>query len=115
MLDHNPWVNRYITNTGTIYYQPFCTCKWFGDSHDDPEKAHEEGMEHEVASLPPVPEHQTWVNMGMQFLDMDGNKRVVYTAICTCQWMSDPETDLLLAQEAAAGHALDPVSPDNAA
>jgi hypothetical protein len=112
--DHNPWVNRYaaIRNGGGItadsYYQPICLCGWCGQTHDDPEKAHEEGLEHEVSNLPPMPDHHTNVNMGVQWLNQDGAKRIVYTALCCCGWIVDSTTDHAEAVILAAEHEADP-------
>jgi hypothetical protein len=54
----------------------------------------------------------TWLNMGIEWLDPDGAKRIVYTAICTCGWMGDRQTDPEEARLIKLAHEENPIAPD---
>jgi 3-deoxy-D-arabino-heptulosonate 7-phosphate (DAHP) synthase class II len=114
MARHDTWVNRYIglAPDSEVFYQAVCLCKWSSDRTDEPDRAHEEGIAHLKETSEPIPEHMTWLNMGIEWLDPDGAKRVVYTAICTCGWMGERQTDPEEARLIKLAHEENPVSPD---
>lgn len=108
---HDTWVNRYARPEGGVYYQAICLCGWYHEDPltcNDPDKAHELGVKHMADTAPAIPEHQAHVNMGLEWLDMEGARRIVWTPICTCQWMGDRQTDYDDAAALADQHEADP-------
>jgi hypothetical protein len=112
-VKHDTWVNRiYNVRTAKHYYLSACLCGWESDHQDNPDKAHEQGVAHMAETADPFPEHLPWINLGVEWLDTDGSKRIVYTPLCACGWTGDRQTDVEEARLLKLAHEENPVAPE---
>lgn len=109
---HDTWVNRRRGRDGNMYYQSSCLCGWESDAVDNSEEAMESGVAHMVEFAESIPDHLTWINMGVEWLNSDGAKRIVYAALCTCGWSADRQTDIEEARVLKLAHEENPITPE---